>query len=61
MIKGGKGGKERTKEKKNEKWEREQRENEEEISIDKYGERETVEPRKARDWREATTGTRVLQ
>lgn len=61
MIKGGKGGKERTKEKKNEKWEREQRENEEEISIDKYGDRETVEPRKARDWREATTGTRVLQ
>lgn len=61
MIKGGKGGKERTKEKKNEKWEREQRENEGEISIDKYGERETVEPRKARDWREATTGTRVLQ
>lgn len=61
MIKGEKGGKERTKEKKNEKWEREQRENEGEISIDKYGERETVEPRKARDWREATTGTRVLQ
>lgn len=61
MIKGGKGGKERTKEKKNEKWGREKRENEGEISIDKYGERETVEPRKARDWREATTGTRVLQ
>lgn len=61
MIKGEKGGKERTKEKKNEKWEREKRENEGEISIDKYGERETVEPRKARDWREATTGTRVLQ
>lgn len=61
MIKGEKGGKERAKEKKNEKWEREQRENEGEISIDKYGERETVEPRKARDWREATTGTRVLQ
>lgn len=61
MIKGEKGGKERTKEKKNEKWEREQRENEGEISIDKYGERETVEPRKARDWREATTGARVLQ
>lgn len=61
MIKGEKGGKERTKEKKNEKWEREQRENEEEISIDKYGERETVEPTKARDWREATTITRVLQ
>lgn len=61
MIKGEKGGKERTKEKKNEKWKREQRENEGEISIDKYGERETVEPRKARDWREATTGTRVLQ
>lgn len=61
MIKGEKGGKERTKEKKNEKWEREQRENEGEISIDKYGDRETVEPRKARDWREATTGTRVLQ
>lgn len=39
----------------------ENRENEEEISIDKYGDRETVEPRKARDWREATTGTRVLQ
>lgn len=61
MIKGEKGGKERAKEKKNEKWEREQRENEEEISIDKYGERDTVEPTKARDWREATTGTRVLQ
>lgn len=61
MIKGEKGGKERAKEKKNEKWEREQRENEGEISIDKYGERETVEPRKARDWREATTKTRVLQ
>lgn len=61
MIKGEKGGKERTKEKKNEKWEREQRENGGEISIDKYGERETVEPTKARDWREATTGTRVLQ
>lgn len=61
MIKGEKGGKERAKEKKNEKWEREQRENEGEISIDKYGDRETVEPRKARDWREATTGTRVLQ
>lgn len=61
MIKGEKGGKERTKEKKNEKWGREYRENEEEISIDKYGERETVEPTKARDWREATTGTRVLQ
>lgn len=58
MIKGEKGGKERAKQKKNEKWEREQRENEGEISIDKYGERETVEPRKARDWREATTGTR---
>lgn len=41
--------------------EREQRENEGEISIDKYGERETVEPTKARDWREATTITRVLQ
>lgn len=61
MIKGEKGGKERTKEKKNEKQEREQRENEEEISIDRYGERETVEPTKARDWREATTITRVLQ
>lgn len=61
MIKGEKGGKERAKEKKNEKWKREQRENEGEISIDKYGERETVEPRKTRDWREATTGTRVLQ
>lgn len=61
MIKGEKGGKERTKEKKNEKQEREQRENEGEISIDKYGERETVEPTKARDWREATTITRVLQ
>lgn len=61
MIKGEKGGKERAKEKKNEKWEREQRENEGEISIDKYGERETVEPTKTRDWREATTITRVLQ
>lgn len=61
MIKGEKGGKERAKEKKNEKWKREQRENEGEISIDKYGERETVEPTKARDWREATTITRVLQ
>lgn len=61
MIKGEKGGKERTKEKKNEKWGREKRENEGEISIDKYGERETVEPRKARDWRGATTITRVLQ
>lgn len=61
MIKGEKGVKERAKEKKNEKWEREQRENEGEISMDKYGERETVEPTKARDWREATTITRVLQ
>lgn len=60
MIKGGKGGKERIKEKKNEKWGREQRENEEEILIDKYGEREIVELIKVRDWREVIIGIRVL-
>lgn len=60
MIKGEKGGKERVKEKKNEKWGREQRENEEEILIDKYGEREIVELIKVRDWREVIIGIRVL-
>lgn len=60
MIKGEKGGKERIKEKKNEKWGREQRENEEEILIDKYGDREIVELRKVRDWREVIIGIRVL-
>lgn len=60
MIKGEKGGKERIKEKKNEKWGREQRENEEEILIDKYGEREIVELIKVRDWREVIIGIRVL-
>lgn len=60
MIKGEKGGKERIKEKKNEKWGREKRENEEEILIDKYGEREIVELIKVRDWREVIIGIRVL-
>lgn len=60
MIKGEKGGKERIKEKKNEKWGREYRENEEEILIDKYGEREIVELIKVRDWREVIIGIRVL-
>lgn len=60
MIKGEKGGKERIKEKKNEKQEREQRENEEEILIDKYGEREIVELIKVRDWRGVIIIIRVL-
>lgn len=38
--------------------EREQRENEGEILIDKYGEREIVELRKVRDWREVIIGIR---
>lgn len=39
---------------------RENRENEGEILIDKYGEREIVESRKVRDWREVIIGIRVL-